>query len=106
MSPSRLRPFLLAAVLALAPAVTGCAALKEPFLSGDTITYEQYLRVDENDEPTVDQVLARLGEPASVEDRDGRRFKLVYNAYTMFRKLGHAEFVFDKDEVLRKKTLR
>jgi hypothetical protein len=76
-------------------------------LSGDLIDYEQYLSIDQeaNPKPSVDDVISRLGSPASVHDRDGARIRLDYHAYSLNDELKRAQFFFDKNEKLLKKEL-
>lgn len=107
----RFVPLAAAALLAVLPLTTGCKTVKEAYadtiLTGDTITYEQYLQFDVESETkyTVDMVIARLGKPARVSDRDGKRRKVTYHAFSMADELKTAEFFFDAGEVLIKKEL-
>ena len=107
----RLAPLAAAALLAVLPLTTGCKTVKEAYadtiLTGDTITYEQYLQFDVESKTryTVDMVIARLGKPARVSDRDGKRRKVTYNAFSMADELKTAEFFFSDEEILLKKEL-
>ena len=104
------RPILLTVSSALAVtllASTGCRTVKEVYadtvLKGDTVTYEQYLAIE--DGVSADLLIARLGKPASVHDRDGKRRLIRYNAFSLTDELKRAEFHFSADEKLEKKEL-
>jgi len=89
----------------------GCQSTKEAyadtFLAGRTITYDEYLELNtQGTVPvSVDDVIARLGKPASVHDRDGARRRLDYHAFSMTGELKRAEFHFDREERLTKKAM-
>lgn len=104
---------VLAASLALAAlfGAGGCKTIYDGwdavFWSSDIITYDQYLAIDPeaNPKPSADDVIAQLGEPVSVHDRDGSRRRLDYRAYSLNDELKRAEFHFDKNEKLMKKEM-
>ena len=109
---------LMAALLGVIPFTAGCKTVKEAYadtvLRGETITYEQYLSmitIDQakaagsGDPANADQLIARLGKPASVYDLNGKRRKIVYNAFSLSDELKKAEFHFNENEVLMKKQL-
>lgn len=109
---SRVAPLsLLVVVLCVLPLTAGCKTVKEAYadaiLQGETITYRQYLSMDQNsdDPPSADAVIARLGKPAAVHDVNGRRRKIVYNAFSLADELKKAEFYFNDKEILVKKEL-
>ena len=98
----------LLALLVFAP---GCRSIKEAYaatlLTGTTLTWRQYLEVGDPPEPnpTVDQVIGKLGEPAKVHVHEGMRRKLNYNGFSMTDELRWVEFIFDEDERLVKKEM-
>lgn len=103
----------LFALVAVLPLCGGCRTVKELYadtvLKGDTITYQQYLDIvsegPDSERTTADRLIARLGNPASVYDRNGKRRMIVYNAFSMTDELKKAEFHFDDDERCTKKQL-
>ena len=101
----------LGVVLAAAPLLVGCQSVKEGyaavFLSGATLSYDQYLSQDVDAMPpvTAQSLLDTLGEPADVYDRDGVRRRIEYHSFSMTGALKRAEFHFDRDEKLVKKEL-
>ena len=82
-------------------------AYADTFLTGRTITYDEYLAMDSRSDPppTVDDVISRLGPPMSISDRDGVRRKVEYHAFSVSGLLKTAEFHFDKEERLSAKTM-
>jgi len=108
---SRIARCAFGVVLAAAPFLVGCQSAKETyahtFLSGSTLTYDQYLSQDVDAVPpvTVDSLIDALGGPADVYDRDGIRRRVEYHAFSMTGDLKRAEFHFDRDEHLVKKEL-
>lgn len=108
---SWIRVLTVGAVLAAAVPLVGCQSVKETyahtFLSGATLSYDQYLSQDVDSVPpvTVDSLIDALGEPADVYDRDGIRRRVEYHAFSMTGDLKRAEFHFDRDEKLVKKEL-
>ncbi len=98
-------------LVAAVPLLGGCRSATEAyadvFLRGTTLTYEQYLSQDVNAVPpvTADALIAALGPPADVYDRDGARRRIDYNAFSLTGELKHAEFYFDREERLVKKEL-
>jgi hypothetical protein len=103
----------LIALATVLPLCGGCKTVKELYadtvLKGDTITYQQYLDIvsegAESERTTADRLIARLGNPASVYDRNGKRRMIVYNAFSMTDELKKAEFHFDENERCTKKQL-
>ena len=85
----------------------GCSTVKGWFLKGEVLTYEKYLTVDQSAKPTptAETVIATLGMPKAVHDRDGIRRRIDYYAYSLTGDLKVAEFTFDENEKLVKKEL-
>lgn len=110
MTPRSVRALTVVALF-LATGLAGCRSAKEVYaaalLTGNTITYEQYLSIEQDRDPppTVDEVVRALGKPAQVYDRNGKRLKVVYHAFSMTDQLKRAEFHFDGEERLMKKEL-
>ena len=99
------------ALLALAAApLAGCGGppiMPCWMLKGECISYDQYLSVDQSavPTPTVDTVIAALGTPMDVSDRNGRRRSVRYHAYSLTGEMKTAVFSFDESEKLVKKEL-
>lgn len=110
-SATRATATTLFALATLTPLCAGCKSVKEMYadvvLKGDTITYQQYLdmAIDGPDRVSADMLIAKLGKPASVKDRNGKRRLIYYNAFSLTDELKKAEFHFDEDEMLMKKEL-
>ena len=108
---TRMARCALGLLLAATPLLAGCQsatkAYADVFLSGKTLTYDQYLSQDVHAVPqvTVDSLLETLGPPRSVADRDGVRRRVEYHAFSMTGDLKMAEFHFDVNERLVKKEL-
>jgi len=103
---------VLAAPLALALFGAGaCRSVYETvdimFMTSDIIEYDEYLAIDTQANPklTVDDVMKRLGQPASIHDRDGARRRIDYRAFSTNDDLKRAHFQFDKNEKLEKKEM-
>ncbi len=107
----RSRTAFLVALFLLSGTTAGCTSVKSlysgVFHTGNLITYEQYLSLDQdaNPPPTVDEVIAKLGKPRAVHDRDGARRVIEYHAFSLTDELRVAEFHFDDKERLTKKQL-
>ncbi len=111
MGSSLARCAFFGVVLAAVPALVGCQSVKEgyayAFLSGATLTYDQYLSQDVDAVPpvTVESLIDVLGKPADVYDRNGIRRRVDYHSFSLTGDLKRAEFHFDRDEKLIKKEL-
>ena len=99
--------FALAGSVAVLPGCSTTSSVRCWFLKGSCLTYEQYLSLDQDASPppTADMVLATLGAPKAVHDRDGARRRIDYYAYSLTGELKIAEFSFDDSEKLTKKEL-
>ena len=101
----------LGLVLAASPLLVGCRTSKEAyagvFLTGATLTYDQYLSQDVKAVPqvTVQSLVEALGKPRSVVDRDGLTRRVEYHTFSLNGDLKMAEFHFDVNERLVKKEL-
>ena len=76
-------------------------------LKGECITYEKYLSIDQTaiPTPTTDTVIAALGTPMAVHDRNGKRRSIDYHAFSLTGDMKVAVFTFDENEKLVKKEL-
>jgi hypothetical protein len=76
-------------------------------LAGECITYEKYLSIDQTaiPTPTVESVIAALGTPKEIHDRNGKRRTVDYHAYSLNGDMKLAVFTFDDNEKLVKKEL-
>jgi hypothetical protein len=91
-------------------ALPGCATYNEVhswFLTGDVLTYTEYLSVDQTGvpAPTPDYVLKKLGDPLEVHDRNGVIRSIDYHCYSLNDDLKIATFTFDENQKLVKKEL-
>jgi len=107
------RILILASGLAAASgalALTGCAtynSVRTSFMSGDVLTYAQYLSIDQSASPTptVTHVLKTLGDPLEVHYRDGVIRSIDYHSHSLNDDLKIATFFFDENQNLVKKEL-
>lgn len=76
-------------------------------LKGECLSYEKYLSIDQTavPTPTADTVVASLGTPMAVHDRNGKRRSIDYHAYSLTGDMKVAVFTFDENEKLVKKEL-
>src|SRR5262245_34862857 len=98
------------AVLCGALALPSCStynSVRSAFLTGDVLTYTQYLSVDQSGTPapTPDYVLKTLGKPLEVHDRNGVIRSIDYHCYSLNDDLKIASFFFDENQKLVKKEL-
>lgn len=106
------RTVVSASFLAVAlGAAGGCRSMVEAwdsvFWTSQTITYDQYLAIDPeaNPKPSADDVIAQLGEPMAIHDRNGAKIRIDYRAWSLNDELKRAEFHFNSNEKLLKKEM-
>jgi hypothetical protein len=97
----------LGGALVVAGGCTSSPLFPTMFLKGTVLTYQQYLSVDQSasPSPTPKIVLAKLGTPMEVRDRDGLIREIDYHAYSLNGDMKIATFFFDANQKLVKKDL-